>query len=294
MIARFDGTNTAFYLTDNIGSVRLIVNSSGAILDQVTYDCFGKILSETNSTNGDRFTYTGRELDSESALQYSRERFYDASNGRWTREDALGFRAGDVNLYRYTANTPLAWNDPTGAAPISPLMVLAPALMASVASVDVPVTNAANFRALRNMQTTARHWVDTFHRETDKYDAACSAWTSLSVALTNVTLRELAADIARAAHDCAANATALSTNYATALGILDWYVSHVKAATRRLNVDPGLLDLWARWRDSILDYQRALADFERFANPGPPLPKPAVPVPARWKSPDRDEYIARR
>jgi hypothetical protein len=27
MLARFDGTNAGFYLTDNIGSVRLLVNA---------------------------------------------------------------------------------------------------------------------------------------------------------------------------------------------------------------------------------------------------------------------------
>jgi RHS repeat-associated protein len=38
--------------------------------------------------------YTGRELDVETWLQYTRARYYDAFTGRWISEDPLGFDAG--------------------------------------------------------------------------------------------------------------------------------------------------------------------------------------------------------
>jgi RHS repeat-associated protein len=114
LYARFNGTTTSWYLTDNIGSVRKIVNTTGTTLDALTYDSYGNVLSETSPTNGDRFKYTRRELDSEIGLQYNRARSYSAVVGRWTRQDPLGFPAGDFNLYRYVANQPLLYVDALG------------------------------------------------------------------------------------------------------------------------------------------------------------------------------------
>jgi RHS repeat-associated protein len=109
-----NGTATAWYLTDHLGSVRNLVDGSGNLQDTIAYDPFGNVLSESNASFGDRYKYTGRELDSETNLQYNRSRYYDAAHGRWTSQDPIGFAAGDVNLYRYVANQPTGANDPTG------------------------------------------------------------------------------------------------------------------------------------------------------------------------------------
>ena len=53
----------AWYLTDHLGSVRDIMNDSGAILDHRDYDAFGNITYETNPAAGDRYGFTGREFD---------------------------------------------------------------------------------------------------------------------------------------------------------------------------------------------------------------------------------------
>lgn len=39
---------------------------------------------------------------------------YDSTTGRWTTVDPIGFRAGDLNLYRYVGNDPTNATDPTG------------------------------------------------------------------------------------------------------------------------------------------------------------------------------------
>jgi RHS repeat-associated protein len=114
LLARFDGTNTVWYLTDKLGSVRQLVSSSGTVPDQLTYDSYGNTLTETSAANGDRFKYTGRELDSEIRLQYNRARYYDSRSGRWAEQDPLGFGAGDSNLYRYVTNDPTNVRDPAG------------------------------------------------------------------------------------------------------------------------------------------------------------------------------------
>jgi RHS repeat-associated protein len=53
-------------------------------------------------------------LDSETGLQYNRARDYNATDGRWTSQDPLGFAAADSNLYRYVGNSPTLAPDPSG------------------------------------------------------------------------------------------------------------------------------------------------------------------------------------
>jgi RHS repeat-associated protein len=107
------GGATAWYLPDRLGSVRAIADAAGAVVNRTSYDAFGRVSSETNPQNGDRFKFTGRELDP-TGLQHHRARPYDPVSGRWLREDPLGLAAGDPNLDRYVANQPTHYVDPTG------------------------------------------------------------------------------------------------------------------------------------------------------------------------------------
>jgi RHS repeat-associated protein len=84
------------------------------VQDTIAYDGFGNITSESNTSFGDRWKWTGREYDSNTGLQYSRARFYDPKAGRWTTEDPLGFASQDINLYRYVRNNPGETLDASG------------------------------------------------------------------------------------------------------------------------------------------------------------------------------------
>jgi RHS repeat-associated protein len=94
--------------------VRLQTGPTGALVNTITYDAFGKVLSETAPATGDRYAYTGRERDSYTGLQYNRARWYDPASGRWNSEDPLDFAAGDANLYRYVGNFATGATDPSG------------------------------------------------------------------------------------------------------------------------------------------------------------------------------------
>src|SRR5262249_49338338 len=61
-----------------------------------------------------RYTWTGRERDPETGLQYNRARYYDPFTARWMSQDPLGFDAGDSNLYRYVGNSEPYLVDPSG------------------------------------------------------------------------------------------------------------------------------------------------------------------------------------
>ena len=108
------GEGTVWYLTDHLGTVRDITDSTGAVINHLAYDAFGQILTQTAPEFGDRYTYTAREYDPALGQYYYRARIYDPRAGRFTAEDPIRFAAGDPNLYRYVGNSPLNWTAPWG------------------------------------------------------------------------------------------------------------------------------------------------------------------------------------
>jgi RHS repeat-associated protein len=120
LLARWhSNAGTAWYLPDHLGTVRDIVDATGAIINHLDYDSFGRLVTQTNPVVGDRFGFTGREYDPELALYYYRARHYDPQLGRFVSQDPLGFAVGDSNLYRYVGNAPLTARDPLGLAGVA-------------------------------------------------------------------------------------------------------------------------------------------------------------------------------
>ena len=107
-------TGTAWYLTDTLGSVRILTDGVGQTISRTDYGSFGEILVQTNLAASDRYTFTGREYDAEIGTYYYRARYYDAVSGRFMSEDPIRFVAGDANLNRYVDNIPTRYVDPTG------------------------------------------------------------------------------------------------------------------------------------------------------------------------------------
>jgi RHS repeat-associated protein len=105
---------TQWFLTDHLGSIRQIVDETGAVINQVEYDSYGNIISQSNPNVTFRFGYTGREWDGETGQYYNRARYYDPSVGQFISQDPIGFSAGDANLYRYVGNSPTNFTDPSG------------------------------------------------------------------------------------------------------------------------------------------------------------------------------------
>ncbi|MBI1748532.1 MAG: RHS repeat protein, partial [Acidobacteria bacterium] len=103
---------TLFYHTDELGSIRVLTNTAGAVAQSYSYDAFGNIVQQIGSV-ANPFTYTGREFDSESGLYYYRSRYYDPQIGRFISEDPVGFDGG-INFYPYVENNPTNFVDPNG------------------------------------------------------------------------------------------------------------------------------------------------------------------------------------
>jgi RHS repeat-associated protein len=114
ILASERGGSVVWALVDNLGTVRDVVDGGGVVLNHVSYDSYGRVVSQTNPSVEFRFGYTGREQDSETGLDYYRARYYDAGVGRFISEDPIGFNGGDANLYRYVFNSPVNAIDPSG------------------------------------------------------------------------------------------------------------------------------------------------------------------------------------
>ena len=108
------GTTKYKFVTDYLGSVRLVVNSAtGAIMQQIDYDEFGKVLNDTNP-GFQPFGFAGGLYDKDTGLVRFGARDYDANTGRWTSKDPILFAGGDSNFYGYVFNDPINFIDPMG------------------------------------------------------------------------------------------------------------------------------------------------------------------------------------
>ena len=109
------GGTVSWYLADHLGTVRDLINNSGAIIDHVDLSAFGTVLGETSPTSGDRLMgIAGLERDTVTGLNLAVFREENPGTGRWDSQDPLGFAAGDADLYRYVANDGANEVDPTG------------------------------------------------------------------------------------------------------------------------------------------------------------------------------------
>ena len=76
-----------FYVTDRLGSVRQVIDNTGAVVANYTYSPFGQMLEEGGSFNNS-FLFTGQWFDSEFSQYYLRARQYDPVLGRFGAADA--------------------------------------------------------------------------------------------------------------------------------------------------------------------------------------------------------------
>ncbi|MBT5094059.1 MAG: RHS repeat-associated core domain-containing protein [Halobacteriovoraceae bacterium] len=100
-------------ITDHLGSVRFVIDSnSGIIAQELRYDEFGVILTDSNP-GFQPFGFAGGLTDNDTLLVRFGARDYNPQTGRWTAKDRLGLGGGDTNFYNYVFNNPLNLIDST-------------------------------------------------------------------------------------------------------------------------------------------------------------------------------------
>jgi len=112
--AMVSGGSTYYLAYDQVGSLRLITDTSGHTVKQIDYDSFGNILVDSNSSFTIPFGFAGGLHDRDTNLVRFGYRDYSPELGRWTAKDPILFAGGDTNLYGYVSNDPVNWVDPEG------------------------------------------------------------------------------------------------------------------------------------------------------------------------------------
>ena len=105
------GLDNNYYLTDEQGSVRYVLDAAGNVQNDYRYDAFGqRIAGQENIPN--RLRYNAQIEDDLTGLYYLRARYYNTGIGRFTQEDVI-YNDG-LNLYAYCSSNPVMYADPSG------------------------------------------------------------------------------------------------------------------------------------------------------------------------------------
>lgn len=103
-----------FMAYDQTGSLRVVTDSSGAVVERHETDSFGAPLSAEPISSITGLGFAGGMTDADTGLVLFGARDYDAGAGRWMAKDPIGFSGGDVNLYGYCLADPVNLVDPSG------------------------------------------------------------------------------------------------------------------------------------------------------------------------------------
>ena len=118
-----DGTSY-FYIKNLFGDITGIIDNTGTLVVQYSYDTWGKVLAVTGTmaaTVGalNPIRYRGYYYDSETGLYYLQSRYYDPETGRFISPDKFeyigaGSATANYNLYAYCENNPVKYSDSEG------------------------------------------------------------------------------------------------------------------------------------------------------------------------------------
>ena len=117
-IAQISGTTPEYFLTDSLGSVRQLADSTGAVILTKSYAPYGETISSAGG-GVSIYQFTGEAHDA-SGLTYLRARYLDSNVGRFISRDTwAGYynRPLSLNRWNYVEGNPVNFNDPTGLSP---------------------------------------------------------------------------------------------------------------------------------------------------------------------------------
>ena len=121
-LTRIDSSgNVYYYLVDQIGSTRAVVNSSGTLCYDSEFTPYGyEFLPTGINSCPQNYKFTGYERDSETGLDYAMNRYYNSRMGRFMSPDPVGIASAalgspqSLHRYAYVLNNPLIGIDPFG------------------------------------------------------------------------------------------------------------------------------------------------------------------------------------
>ncbi len=112
------GMATIYYLHPDIqGTVSLVTNQSGTVVERERFAPYGGPWAQTGSTPDLRYGYTGQEHDTESGQIHLGVRELHFTIGRFLKPDGLvpdPMNPQTLNRYSYALNNPIRYLDPSG------------------------------------------------------------------------------------------------------------------------------------------------------------------------------------
>jgi len=118
VLFRFDSQDDVqYYLRDGSANVAAVVDESGTVLQQYTYDTFGRIVATLSSTFEQPFGLHGMRFDASTGFYFAGARHYDPATGRFLSADTWGgllAQPRTIDGYVFALNNPHVYWDPTG------------------------------------------------------------------------------------------------------------------------------------------------------------------------------------
>jgi len=121
LVCRDSGGTRLYAMQDRQYKMLAIADASGAVQERYGYTPYGVTSAYASnytprSASSYAWTclYTGREFDLETGLYYFRNRYYNASLGRFVSRDPIGYEGSEWNLYEYVYGQALSAVDPMG------------------------------------------------------------------------------------------------------------------------------------------------------------------------------------
>ena len=105
---KYIGLDHNYYLTDEQGSVRYVLDAAGNVQNDYRYDAFGQCIAGYENIPN-RLRYNAQIEDDLTGLYYLRARYYNTGIGRFTQEDVI-YNDG-LNLYAYCGSNPIGYGD---------------------------------------------------------------------------------------------------------------------------------------------------------------------------------------
>ncbi|MEM9385498.1 MAG: RHS repeat-associated core domain-containing protein [Pseudomonadota bacterium] len=113
-----DGTDRYKVVSDQIGSVRLVVDiADGSVAQRLDYDPWGAVTLDTNP-QFQPFGFAGGTLEADAGLVQFGTRDYDPDTQQWTQRDPSYFSGSAYNLYAYAGADPVNFFDFSGLRPV--------------------------------------------------------------------------------------------------------------------------------------------------------------------------------
>jgi RHS repeat-associated protein len=110
-LEQISGSSVLLYHTDQLGSTRVLTDTSGTVKATYRYDAYGNLTSMTGSV-ANPFLFAGQYKDAESGLYYLQARYYDPTTGQFTTRDPMVAATGEP--YTYVSGNPVNGSDPSG------------------------------------------------------------------------------------------------------------------------------------------------------------------------------------